>query len=264
MAEHNRFVRLELVCVGHTPSIAAFTSRIEHFSHLAAIYVSHSTLPITASAHDVASAIAQLNATLLCDGIAPLLPFPERLHARQLCAAISPEKDVDGLTPHNVGRLALGEPSHRPCAAQAALFVAQHLVGDLRGAQVSVVGASANLGQPLALMLLQTGATVTVAHRDTVDLAAATRSADVLFVAAGQPHLIGAAHVKSGATVIDLGVNVGRDGAVIGDVDVDSIATKAAAITRAPDGVGPLTAAFLLANTLRAALGEAFQPSPNS
>jgi methylenetetrahydrofolate dehydrogenase (NADP+) / methenyltetrahydrofolate cyclohydrolase len=254
---------LALLWVGDNPGASAFAARLKQLAD-DDILVTHQRFPATITVEAFRAALARLNDDPLCDAIVPLLPFPAHLPDRAMCTDIAPAKDVDCLTPSNLGFLTLGPRSDGPCAASAALKVATELYGDLRGACACIVGASRLLGLPLALMLVHSGATVTIAHRDTTDLIAATRTADVLFVAAGSPHLIGARHVKPGAVVIDLGITPAPDGRIVGDVDVAAITDIARAVTLAPDGVGPVTAAMMLAKTARAAFIEPRYDPPNS
>jgi methylenetetrahydrofolate dehydrogenase (NADP+)/methenyltetrahydrofolate cyclohydrolase len=186
-------------------------------------------------------------------GILLQLPLPKGLDEPAALAAIAPEKDADGLHPTNLGRLLAGEPGTVPCTPAGCLAILDHYGAKLEGAEAVVVGRSRLVGKPLAQLLLARHATVTMCHTRTRDLAAHTRRADVLCVAAGRPRMITGDMVKEGAWVIDVGVNRLETGKLAGDVDFDSVSPRAGAITPVPGGVGLLTIAMLLKNTLAAA-----------
>jgi len=249
--------RLALVTFGAPPPALAYARRIVEFSALAKVDVVSVEGPEAASLAQVQATLHALNDDEEVDGILPLSPFPGDITLAMVAAALAPAKDVDGLTALNAGRLANGLDGLFPCTPQAAVLLAESVLGDLRGLTATVVGASANVGRPLALLLLQRGVTVTIGHIDTRDLAATCRSAELLFVAAGKAGLIGASHVRPGATIIDIGINAIPDGAggrlILGDVDLAGVHGIAGTISAVPDGVGPLTTAFLMANTVRAA-----------
>ncbi len=256
-ALNGRAPRLALLSGGAGGAVRAYVARIDAFAAAAGVATLAVDLPADASVEQVGAAIAALNADDGVDGILPLAPLSSRVTMAQVATMLSPAKDIDGLTPHHAGLLAAGLPGLYPCTAQAALRIAADAVGDLRGRTATMVGASATVGWPLATMLVRRGVTVTVAHADTVDLAAACRSAELLFVAVGRAGLIDARHVAPGATVIDIGVNLisndNGDTHIVGDVALAAVAPIARAITAVPDGVGPLTTAFLIDNTLNAA-----------
>lgn len=186
------------------------------------------------------------------DGILVQLPLPAHLDPDAVVQALNPEKDVDGLTPANAGLLAHGTPGLVPCTPAGVMELLAHEGVELEGAEAVVVGRSKLVGVPVARLLLQANATVTVCHSRTRDLDATCRRADVLVAAVGVPRLLGAEAVKPGAIVIDVGMNRLEDG-LSGDVDYEAAAEVAAAITPVPGGVGPMTIAMLLANTLQAA-----------
>ncbi len=186
------------------------------------------------------------------NGIMVELPLPAALNPAKIQAAIDPDKDVEGVTPGNLGKLFAGLPSYTPCTAKAAIYVLDALKIDPKGKQAVVVGASNIVGKPLAIHLLHRWATVEVCHIFTENLAARTVQADLLFVAAGVPNLIRADMVKKGAIVVDIGINL-LSGKLVGDVDFDNVREVASAITPVPGGVGALTTAMLLENVLEAA-----------
>jgi methylenetetrahydrofolate dehydrogenase (NADP+)/methenyltetrahydrofolate cyclohydrolase len=183
------------------------------------------------------------------------LPLPEQIDSNRIVAAIDTAKDVDGLSPTSAGLLAHGAPGLVPCTPAGVIELLRHEGVDLEGAEAVVVGRSKLVGVPVARLLLLANATVTVCHSRTRDLAAVCRRADVLIAAVGVPRLLGADAIKPGAVVIDVGVNRGEDG-LSGDVDFEAAEPIAAAITPVPGGVGPMTIAMLLVNTLSAARGR--------
>lgn len=255
-ARSGRAPCLALLAVA-APSASAYLQRIEDYARIAGVVTRRIDVSYDVSTDDAMALISELNSDGGVDGILPLSPFSPGMAAARPAEALDPAKDVDGLTAANAGRLARGIDGLLPCTPQAALRLAEDQIGSVRGLRVTVVGASVSVGRPLVELLLQRGATVTVAHADTRDLVTACRTAEVLFVAAGKPGLIGASHVAAGATVIDIGINRVPDarggGTIVGDVDLESVRPIVHAISAVPDGVGPLTTAFLIRNTLAAA-----------
>ncbi|HWF72526.1 MAG TPA: bifunctional methylenetetrahydrofolate dehydrogenase/methenyltetrahydrofolate cyclohydrolase FolD [Solirubrobacteraceae bacterium] len=199
----------------------------------------------------VAGLIDELNADPEVSGILLQLPVPDYMSGAALTARISPEKDVDGLTPINAGRLAQGVPGLRPCTPLGVIELLDTYGVELEGAEAVVVGRSNLVGRPVASMLLQRNATVTACHSRTRDLAAVCARGDVLLAAVGVPGLIGAEHVKQGAVVIDVGISRTEAG-LRGDVDFEAVSERARMITPVPGGVGPMTIAMLLCNTVSA------------
>ncbi len=197
--------------------------------------------------------LRRLNADPRVHGILLQLPLPAGLDEDEAIAAIAAEKDADGLHPVNLGRLLAGAPTVVPCTPAGCLELLDHYGCDLKGAEAVVIGRSRLVGKPLAQLLLARHATVTMCHTRTRDLAAHTRRADVLCVAAGRPRTVTGDMVKEGAWVIDVGINRLETGKLVGDVEFASVAARARAITPVPGGVGPMTIAMLLRNTLRAA-----------
>ena len=198
--------------------------------------------------------IDSLNADWSVDGILVQLPLPGDLDSEAAVQRIDPAKDVDGLHPFSLGQLVLGNPGLRPCTPSGIMRILDHYGISISGKRAVVVGRSFLVGRPLAMMLSEKGAdaTVSIGHSRTRGLADLTREADLLVAAAGSPGLITAGHVRPGATVIDVGISR-TDGGLVGDVEFDSVVEVAGAITPVPGGVGPMTRAMLLANTLRAA-----------
>jgi len=207
----------------------------------------------SASAIDMLWAIGQSNPDDAIDGIVVLTPLPEGVDAEQAVLAIEPTKDVDGQHPVNLGKLAQRRRAFAPATALGGLRLLQHYDIPLQGARAVVVGRSPVVGLPLALLLIDADATVSVCHSRTADLARITREADILCVAVGRPHLIGPEYVTPGSVVLDFGTNLGPDGALLGDVDTEAVTRVAAAITPVPGGTGPTTVAVLAEQTVRAA-----------
>ena len=205
------------------------------------------------------SRIRDLNADPSIHGILVQLPLPAHIDAHLVIETIAAQKDVDGFHISNAGLLMIGKPLFRPCTPYGVMKMleAEHI--PLRGAVAVVIGASNIVGKPMAMLLQSAGATVTICNSKTKDLSWHTRHADILVVATGKPKMIDASMVKAGAIVIDVGINRGADGKLCGDVDFDSVKTVAGAITPVPGGVGPMTIAMLLVNTIEAA--ERTQPS---
>jgi methylenetetrahydrofolate dehydrogenase (NADP+)/methenyltetrahydrofolate cyclohydrolase len=210
-------------------------------------------LPAGTGESKLLDTIAGLNREDGVHGILVQLPLPAPLPAGRVLQAVSPDKDVDGFTPVNMGLLAAGRPRFVPCTPAGILHLLAHEGIALEGKHAVVVGRSDIVGKPVALLLLQRNATVTVCHSKTPDLAEVTRRADVLVVAAGKANLIGPGMVKAGAVVVDVGVNRLPDGKLAGDVDFKSVIGVASHLTPVPGGVGPMTIAMLLANTIQAA-----------
>ena len=216
-------------------------------------------LPDDTSQAELLALVGQLNADGLVDGILVQLPLPKQLDEQLVVAAIDPAKDVDGLTPVSTGRLALGLPGLVPCTPLGSLMLLKDRLGDLSGLNAVVIGRSILVGKPMAQLLLAESCTVTIAHSRTRDLPDVVRRADIVVAAVGRPEMVKASWLKPGATVIDVGINrlAPEDGAtkgkLVGDVDFADALAVAGAITPVPGGVGPMTIAVLLRNTLVAA-----------
>ena len=246
---------LAVLRVGDDPASGVYVANKEKACTRIGITNLGAHLPAGTVAAEVLATIQRLNADPAVDGILLQLPLPGGLEAEPLLAAIDPEKDADGLHTLNLGRLLKGEPGPRSCTPAGVMaLLARHRI-PLAGARAVVVGRSILVGQPMALMLQAADATVSVAHSRTADLAALTRQADVLVVAAGRPRMIGAEHVRPGAVVVDVGIHrlpPGDDGRsrLCGDVRFEEVEPIAAAITPVPGGVGPMTVALLLVNTV--------------
>jgi methylenetetrahydrofolate dehydrogenase (NADP+)/methenyltetrahydrofolate cyclohydrolase len=223
-------------------------------------------LPASVSEAELIALVFRLNAEASVHGILVQLPLPPHIDSLNVVAALDPDKDVDGFSPANVGRLATGMPGFAPCTPLGCILLAKSVHASLEGLEAVVIGRSNVVGKPLAQLLLGENATVTVAHSKTRDLAAVCARADVLFAATGQAAMVRRDFIKPGATVIDVGINrvVGADGQarLVGDVAFAEAAEIAGAITPVPGGVGPMTIACLLVNTVRAACLNAGLPPP--
>jgi methylenetetrahydrofolate dehydrogenase (NADP+)/methenyltetrahydrofolate cyclohydrolase len=212
----------------------------------------HAMSADTTQAHLIAF-VKSLNADPDIHGILVQLPLPKHIEGRAVIEAIAPEKDVDGFHYQNVGSLVVGESAFYPCTPWGVMKMLEHEGVPVEGAHAVVVGRSTIVGKPMALMLLNAGATVTVCHSKTRDLGAMTRQADILVAAVGKPRMVTAAMVKPGATVIDVGINRLPDGTLAGDVDFEAVKEVASHISPVPGGVGPMTIAMLLGNTVKSA-----------
>jgi methylenetetrahydrofolate dehydrogenase (NADP+) / methenyltetrahydrofolate cyclohydrolase len=260
---HGRPPGLATVLVGEDPASAVYVAGKQRASREVGIAPFDRRLPADASAELIAGELDALNNDPAVSGILLQLPLPGALDGPSLTGMIVPEKDVDGLTPVNAGLLALGSPGLRPCTPAGVMVLLEEAGAELEGAEAVVVGRSNLFGKPMAQLLLGANATVTVCHSRTRDLAAVCARADVLIAAIGRPRMLGAAHVKPGAVVIDVGMNridpeqAGNKSGLVGDVDHAAVAELAAAITPVPGGVGPMTIAMLLRNTLQAARYQA-------
>jgi methylenetetrahydrofolate dehydrogenase (NADP+)/methenyltetrahydrofolate cyclohydrolase len=251
-AEAGRVPALATVIVGDDPASEIYVRNKHRACEEAGMGSVHHGLGAETSEAELLELVGALGRDEEVDGILVQLPVPEQIDPDAVVAALDPRKDVDGLTPLNAGLLAHGTPGLVPCTPAGVMELLAHEGVELEGAEAVVVGRSKLVGVPVARLLLAANATVTICHSRTRDLAATCRRADVLVAAVGVPELLGADAVKPGAVVIDVGMNRGEDG-VCGDVDFDSAATVAAAITPVPGGVGPMTIAMLLVNTLQAA-----------
>jgi methylenetetrahydrofolate dehydrogenase (NADP+)/methenyltetrahydrofolate cyclohydrolase len=251
---------LATVLVGDDPASHTYVRGKRNDAAQVGIESFHHELPEDVSQAEIESLIDDLNADDDVDGILVQLPLPEGLDSEAAVERIDPAKDVDGLHPFNLGLLVLGRDGLTPCTPTGIMRVLDHYGIPTTGKRAVVVGRSFLVGRPLALMLTAKGAdaTVSVAHSRTSDLAAVTREADIVVAAVGVPKLINADYVREGAVVVDVGINRTDDG-LVGDVDFDSVAEVASAITPVPGGVGPMTRAMLLVNTLTAAAARRSQ-----
>ena len=253
--EHGVVPGLAAVLVGDDPASKVYVGMKHRDCESVGIASRQVELPADTAQQALEDLVAELNADDGIDGILVQLPLPEGLDAQPVQELIDPAKDVDALNPYTAGRLAVGDPTFLSCTPYGVLELLAEAGVDTNGARITVVGRSNLVGRPLSNMLTLKGrdATVTVAHSRTRDLAAVCREADGVVAAAGRRGLVTADMVRPGATVIDVGTNKDEDGRLVGDVDFDAVAEVAGAITPVPGGVGPMTRAMLLQNTLEAA-----------
>lgn len=241
---------LAVLRVGDDPASGVYVANKEKACARVGITSLGAHLPAAASAAAVLAAVQRLNGDPACDGILLQLPLPAGLEEAPLLAAIDPEKDADGLHTLNLGRLLKGEPGPRSCTPAGVMaLLARHGVA-LAGRRAVVVGRSILVGKPMALMLQAADATVSVAHSRTRDLPGLCRQADVLVVAAGRPGIVGAEHVRPGTVVVDVGIHRRPGGGLCGDVRAEEVEHLAEALSPVPGGVGPMTVAMLLVNTV--------------
>lgn len=248
-AEYGRPPGLAVLMVGDHPASRAYVANKEKSCARIGMASYGTHFPQTVTQAEVLAVIAELNHNPAVDGILVQLPLPAHLDSAALITAIDPQKDVDGLHPVNLGKLVRGEPGLRSCTPAGVMALLQTLPMDLSGKRAVVVGRSILVGKPLALMLLEANATVTIVHSRTPNPGTLTREADILVAAVGQPNLIEAGMVQPGAVVIDVGINrVGEK--LVGDVDFAAVYPIVSYITPVPGGVGPMTVTLLLQNTL--------------
>lgn len=244
---------LAVVVVGDDPASQVYVNNKHRACEQAGIISFQHALPTDTSQQALETLVDQLNDDAAVDGILVQLPLPDHLDANPILERIRPDKDVDGFHPFNIGRLAQRMPALRPCTPKGIMTLFEQSDIKVRGLDATVVGASNIVGRPMALELMLAGATTTVCHRFTQDLAAHVRRADIVVVAVGKPGVVKGEWIKPGAVVIDVGINRQEDGTLKGDVDFAVAAERASFITPVPGGVGPMTVATLLENTLEAA-----------
>jgi len=253
-AQGRRQPGLAVVMVGEDPASAVYVRNKRKACEEAGIFSVSHDLPEDTSEARLLSLIDELNADPKVDGILVQLPLPGQIRQTAIIERIDPAKDVDGFHPYNVGRLAQRIPLLRPCTPYGIIRLLEHIGVPGRGKHAVVVGASNIVGRPMALEFLLLGATTTVCHRFTTDLQTHVGRADILVVAAGKPGLIPGEWIKPGAVVFDVGMNRLPSGKLTGDVDFETAVTRASWITPVPGGVGPMTVAMLMHNTLEAYL----------
>lgn len=248
-----RIPGLAVILVGMDPASQVYVAHKRKDCEEVGFHSKAHDLPAETSQADLLALIDQLNDDPSIDGILVQLPLPKHLDASLLLERIRPDKDVDGFHPYNIGRLAQRMPLLRPCTPKGIMALLQSTGVDLHGLNAVVVGASNIVGRPMALELLLAGCTTTVTHRFTHDLAEHVKRADLVVVATGIPGLVKGEWIKPGAIVIDVGISRQADGKLVGDVEFEPAAQRAGWITPVPGGVGPMTRACLLENTLHAA-----------
>jgi methylenetetrahydrofolate dehydrogenase (NADP+) / methenyltetrahydrofolate cyclohydrolase len=248
---------LAVVLVGDDPASHIYVRSKTAACAEAGIRTFDHRLPANTPEAELMSLVAALNSNPDVDGILIQLPLPAGMDARRILFAVDPRKDVDGIHPENVGRLVMGEPRFVSCTPFGVMKLIEEAGVSLAGTDAVVVGRSNMVGKPMAALLLNANASVTVCHSKTRDLAAVVGRADVVVAAVGRAEMIRGAWIKPGAVVIDVGVNRQADKKLLGDVEFAAAAERAAAITPVPGGVGPMTIAMLLANTVASAKGRA-------
>jgi methylenetetrahydrofolate dehydrogenase (NADP+)/methenyltetrahydrofolate cyclohydrolase len=245
---------LAAVLVGDDPASRIYVTKVKaRACEEAGVRSELREFPAQVSERELLDHIAALNADPNIHGILVQLPLPKHISSERVFSKVAPHKDVDGFNPENLGRLVAGQAGFVPCTPAGVMRLLEHAGVAPAGQRAVIVGRSAIVGKPLALLLLQKDATVTICHSKTRDLAAVTREADILVAAAGRAKLVTAPMVKRGACVIDVGVNRMADGKLAGDVDFAAVREIAGSITPVPGGVGPMTVAMLIVNTVRAA-----------
>jgi len=251
--EKNIIPGLAVILVGDNPASHAYVKMKAKACKEVGFYSIVHEMPSTITQEEILATINMMNQNPHIDGILVQLPLPKHIDTNQILEVIDPRKDVDGFHPYNVGRLVSGLDSFVACTPLGVMKMFEEYNIDLKGKDVCVVGASNIVGKPMANLLINANATVTVTHIFTKDLASHTRKADIVIVGTGVPKLIKKDMVKDGAIVIDIGINKLEDGSIVGDVDFAQVAPLCSYITPVPGGVGPMTIAMLLSNTLDAA-----------
>ncbi len=252
LALRGRAPGLAVVLVGHDPASELYVRSKQKACAELGIYSEKLTPPASSTTEELIALVESLNARPEIDGILVQMPLPAHVDTRAVLHAVDHSKDVDGFHPMNVGKLVENQPGARACTPAGVMEILRRHQLPVEGRHAVVVGRSDIVGKPMALMLLHANATVTICHSRTSNLAEQCSRADILVAALGRPAILGAAHIKPGAVVIDVGINR-VDGKVIGDVDAEAALERASAYTPVPGGVGPLTIAMLMSNTVAAA-----------
>jgi methylenetetrahydrofolate dehydrogenase (NADP+)/methenyltetrahydrofolate cyclohydrolase len=254
--EKNIVPGLAVILIGDDPASHAYVKMKAKACEKVGFYSITHNMPDTISQDEICATIEMMNNNPRIDGILVQLPLPKHVDTNKILEVIDPKKDVDGFHAYNVGRLVTNLDTFVACTPLGVMKMFEEYNIDLKGKDVCVVGASNIVGKPMASLLLNADATVTVTHIFTKDLKAHTSKADIIVVGAGVPELIKEDMVKEGAIVIDIGINRTEDGSLVGDVDFVNVSSKCSYITPVPGGVGPMTIAMLLNNTLKAAKGR--------
>jgi len=247
---------LAVILVGNDPASSIYIRNKEQACKAASFFSREFKLSQDTSEKEILDIILELNRDKKIHGILVQLPLPRHIKPATIIEAIDPRKDVDGFHPHNIGRLFTGNPYHMACTPKGILELMDRSSIAIEGKRAVIVGRSNIVGKPVALMLLNRHATVTVCHTKTRQLSLVTRQAEILIAAAGRPEMIRANMVSDGAVIIDVGINRMDDGRLVGDVAFSEVLEKASYITPVPGGVGPMTIAMLLVNALNAASGQ--------
>lgn len=285
LKEHGIDVGLGLLMVGENPASKEYLYATIQACKKAGIESHQFKLPDSASVNEILNVVHSINRDERINGLLILLPLPKRINTRRVVNEVAPEKDIDGLGSLSIGRLAADESTFQifkqgnyeslyrsgamtavsgflPCTPFGVIRLIEYYGVNIKRKHAVIVGKSLAVGKPLSLMLLAKEATVTVCHRETKDLGYFTRQADILCTATGMKGLIKGDMVKEGAVIVDIGINVLQDGSIVGDVDFESVEKKASFITPVPGGVGPVTIAILLENTVRSAQNNQFLKHP--
>ncbi len=241
---------LAAVLVGDNPASQVYVRNKRKACEEAGIYSEEHKLPADLKQEELVKLVNDLNIDKKINGILIQLPLPKHIDSKVILECVSPDKDVDGFHPYNVGRLTVGDPIFSPCTPYGVVVLLEHYGIKMDGMNAVVIGRSNIVGKPVALMLINRNATVTVCHSRTKDLKERCREADILIVAAGRPRMIRGDMVKEGAVVVDVGINREDNGGLVGDVDFEEASKRAGWITPVPGGVGPMTIAMLLKNTV--------------
>ena len=252
-SEGKRVPGLAVVLVGSDPASQVYVSHKRRDCEEVGFFSVSHDLPAETTEADLLQLIDKLNGDPAVDGILVQLPLPGHIDTVSVIERIRPDKDVDGFHPHNIGRLVQRIPQLRPCTPFGVIRLLESIGETFKGRHAVIVGASNIVGRPMSMELLLAGATVTTCHRFTGDLEYFVKQADIVVVAVGKPGIVKGEWIKEGATVIDVGINRNEDGKLVGDIEYDAAVKRAAWITPVPGGVGPMTRAMLLVNTLDAA-----------
>lgn len=244
---------LAVILVGDDPASEIYVNNKRRACEEVGIKSVYHHLPVTITENDLTTLIQQLNEDATVDGILLQLPLPKHIDEEKVLELINPRKDIDGFHPYNLGRLAQRRPLLRPCTPLGIMALLDNIQQVYKNRHAVIIGASNIVGRPMALELLLAGSTITICHRFTENLADYVQQADILVSAVGRPGIIKGDWIKPNATVIDVGINRLPDGRIVGDVEFDTASKRAAWITPVPGGVGPMTVAMLLKNTLTAA-----------
>jgi len=244
---------LAAILVGDDPASAMYVKNKKAACGKAGLYVDENKLPASTTESELLALIEKMNADPKIHGILVQLPLPKHIDSKVILEAVSPEKDVDGFHPYNVGRLVGGDPVFIPCTPKGVMRMIESIGQPIEGKRAVVIGRSNIVGKPVALLLMHANATVTVCHSRTKDLPAVCREAEIVVAAIGRAQFVTRDMIKEGAIVIDVGINRLEDGRLVGDVDFESVKEQAGWITPVPGGVGPMTIAMLLQNTLESA-----------
>ena len=251
---------LAVILIGENPASQVYVAHKRKACEEVGIVSHVINLPSDTQQHTLLAQVDRFNADPHVDGILVQLPLPEHLDADQVTERIRPDKDVDGFHPYNIGRLAQKRPELRPCTPYGVMKLIEHCGIETRGARAVIIGASNIVGRPMALELLLADATITVCNSKTQDLPGVVAQADIVVAGVGKPNFVKGDWIKPGAVVIDVGINRGEDGKLVGDVEFETAAQRAGWITPVPGGVGPMTVAMLMQNTLEACQLHAEQP----